>query len=50
MGLVTGGVFLVLLFLFIPFGYGNVLIDNETFRHDEVSFRYHHIRATVEAF
>lgn len=37
MGLVTGGVFLVLLFLFIPFGYGNVLIDNETFRHDEVS-------------
>lgn len=42
MGLVTGGVFLVLLFLFIPFGYGNVLIDNETFRHDEVSFCYHH--------
>lgn len=42
MGLVTGGVFMVLLFLFIPFGYGNAILNNETFRHDEVNFRYHH--------
>lgn len=34
MGLVTGGVFLVLLFLFIPFPFSGTLLRNESFRHD----------------
>lgn len=34
-GLVTGGVYLVLLFLFIPFPFSGTLLHNESFRHDE---------------
>lgn len=35
MGLVTGGVYLVLLFVFIPFAFSVPLLRNETFRHSE---------------
>lgn len=35
-GLITGGVYLVLLFLFIPFfAFSGTLLRNESFRHDE---------------
>lgn len=38
MGLVSGGIFLVLLFLFIPIPFSNAFLDSKDFRHDEVIF------------
>lgn len=37
MGVVTGCVFLVSLFLFIPIPFGNSLLKDDKFPHDEVN-------------